>query len=169
MSFYSIKLLGIFLLTMPLYGCLMLFSVKVLRPLFAELEEGQAKYSSYQIDAIKGLEAVKATAAESAFRALMLNEFLGLSRKRFKWSFIVMSYDSAIQTISVLSTALFLWVGAGMVIGGQISVGGFVAFNALGAIACAAVLRMLSVWEELQMMLVLMNRLNDIFEQEPEQ
>ena len=169
MSFYSIKLLGIFLLTMPLYGCLMLFSVKVLRPLFAELEEGQAKYSSYQIDAIKGIEAVKASAAESAFRDLMLNEFLGLSRKRFKWSFIVMSYDSAIQTISVLSTALFLWVGAGMVIGGQISVGGFVAFNALVAMACAAALRMLSVWEELQMMLVLMNRLNDIFEQEPEQ
>src|SRR5262249_42259842 len=103
------------------------------------------------------------------FRDLMLNEFLGLSRKRFRWSFIVLSYDSAVQTISVLSTALFLWVGAGMVIRAQISVGGFVAFNALVAMACAAALRMLRVWDELQMMLVLMNRLNDIFEQEPEQ
>jgi len=169
MGFYSLRLLGMFLLTMPLYAGLMLFSVKVLRPLFAELEEGQGKYSSYQIDAIKGIEAVKAAAAETAFRDLMLNEFLGLSRKRFRWSFIVMSYDSAIQAISVLSTALFLWVGAGMVIQGQISVGGFVAFNALVAMACAAALRILGVWEQLQMMLVLMNRLNDIFEQEPEQ
>ena len=169
MGFYSLRLLGMFLLTMPLYAGLMFFSVKVLRPLFAELEEGQGKYSSYQIDAIKGIEAVKAAAAETAFRDLMLNEFLGLSRKRFRWSFIVMSYDSAIQAISVLSTALFLWVGAGMVIQGQISVGGFVAFNALVAMACAAALRILGVWEQLQMMLVLMNRLNDIFEQEPEQ
>jgi len=169
MGFYSVKLLGLFVVTIPLYIGLMLFSVKVVRPLFAELEEGQAKYSSYQIDAIKGIEAVKAAAAETAFRDLMLNEFLGLSRKRFRWSFIVMSYDSAVQTISVLSTALFLWMGAGMVIRGQISIGGFVAFNALLAMACAAVLRMLTVWEEFQTIVVLVNRLNDIFEQEPEQ
>jgi ATP-binding cassette subfamily B protein len=169
MGLYSAKLLTVFLLTLPLYAALMVFSVKVLRPLFAELEEGQANYSSYQIDAIKGIEAVKAAAAETAFRDLMLNEFLSLSRKRFRWNFIVMSFDSAIQAISVLSTALFLWVGAGMVIEGQISVGGFVAFSALVAMACASTLRLLNVWEELQMMLVLMNRLNDIFEQEPEQ
>jgi HlyB family type I secretion system ABC transporter len=169
MGVYSSKLLGVFMLTMPLYAGLMLFSVKVLRPLFTELEEGQGKYSSYQIDAIKGIEAVKASAAETAFRELMLNEFLRLSRKRFQWNFIVMSYDSIIQILSLLSTALFLWVGATMVVQAQISVGGFVAFNALVAMACAAAVRMLNVWEEFQMMLVLMNRLNDIFENEPEQ
>ncbi|HTL17350.1 MAG TPA: peptidase domain-containing ABC transporter, partial [Patescibacteria group bacterium] len=169
MGVYSFRLLGAFMLTMPLYAGLMFFSVKILRPLFAELEEGQAKYSSYEIDAIKGIEAVKAAAAETSFRELMLNEFLRLSRKRFRWNFIVMSYDSAIQTISLLSTALFLWVGATMVIRNQISVGGFVAFNALVAMACASSVRMLNVWEEFQMMLVLMNRLNDIFENEPEQ
>jgi ATP-binding cassette subfamily B protein len=169
MGLYSWSLLGVFLLTMPFYAGLMFFSVKVLRPLFAELEEGQAKYSSFQIDAIKGIEAVKAAAAENAFRELMLNEFLRLSQKRFKWNFIVMSYDSIIQTISLLSTALFLWVGATMVIHNQISVGGFVAFNALVAMACASAIRMMPVWEEFQMILVLMNRLNDIFEQEPEQ
>ncbi|HTL54230.1 MAG TPA: peptidase domain-containing ABC transporter [Candidatus Limnocylindrales bacterium] len=169
MGVYSLMLLGIFALTMPLYVGLMIFSVKVLRPLFAELEEGQAKYSSYEIDAIKGIEAVKAAAAESSFRELMLNEFLRLSKKRFRWNFIVMSYDSVIQTISLLSTALFLWVGARMVIHAQISVGGFVAFNALVAMVCASAVRMLNVWEEFQMMLVLMNRLNDVFENEPEQ
>ena len=169
MGCYSLDLLGVFALTMPLYAGLMVFSVKVLRPLFAELEEGQAKYSSYEIDAIKGIEAVKAAAAEASFRELMLNEFLRLSRKRFRWNFIVMSYDSAIQTISLLSTALFLWVGAGMVIHSRISVGAFVAFNALVAMACASAVRMLSVWEEFQMIRVLLNRLNDIFDNEPEQ
>jgi len=169
MGCYSLDLLGVFALTMPLYAGSMVFSVKVLRPLFAELEEGQAKYSSYEIDAIKGIEAVKAAAAEASFRELMLNEFLRLSRKRFHWNFIVMSYDSAIQTISLLSTALFLWVGAGMVIHSRISVGAFVAFNALVAMACASAVLMLSVWEEFQMIRVLMNRLNDIFDNEPEQ
>ena len=169
MGLYSLKLLGVFMLTLPLYAGLMFFSVKVLRPLFAELEEGQGKYSSFQIDAIKGIQAVKASAAESAFRELMLNEFLRLSRKRFQWNFIVMSFDSVIQLITLLSAALFLWMGATMVINAQISVGGFVAFNALVAMTCASAVRMLNVWEEFQMILVLMNRLNDIFEHEPEQ
>lgn len=166
---YSIKLSSVFLVVLPLYLGLMYFSVKVLRPLFADLEEGQGKYSSYQIDAIKGIEAVKAAAAETAFRDRMLNEFLQLSKKRFRGNFIVMSYDTMIQTISLLSTAIFLWVGAKMVMSGTISVGAFVAFNALLAMAYGAVLRCLGTWDELQGMVVLMNRLNDIFEQEPEQ
>jgi HlyB family type I secretion system ABC transporter len=169
MALYSVKLSAVFLLTLPFYAALMYFSVKVLRPLFADLEEGQGKYSSHQIDAIKGIEAVKAAAAETAFRDRMLNEFLTLSRKRFRGNFMLMSYDSAIQTISLLSTALFLWVGARMVIQGQISIGGFVAFNALLAMAYGAVLRTLGVWDELQIMIVQLNRLSDIFEQEPEQ
>jgi ATP-binding cassette subfamily B protein len=169
MAVYSLKLFGVFLLSVPLYGGLMLFSVKVLRPLFADLEEGQGKYNSHQIDAIKGIEAVKAASAETMFRDSMLNEFLALSRKRFRGSFIAISYDSAVQTISLLSSALFLWVGAAMVIHGQISVGGFVAFNALMAIAFSAVLRTLGAWDDSQMVAVLLNRMNDIFEHEPEQ
>ena len=43
----------------------MYFSFKVLRPLFASVEESQGKYSSHQIDAIKGIEAVKAASAET--------------------------------------------------------------------------------------------------------
>jgi ATP-binding cassette subfamily B protein len=56
-----------------------------------------------------------------------------------------------------------------MVIAGEMSIGGFVAFNGLLAIAYSSVLRTLGVWDELQMVVVLLNRLNDIFEQEPEQ
>src|SRR5207302_9927629 len=97
MAIYSPLLMFAFLATTPLYAGLMFFSVKVLRPLFAGVEESQGKYSSHQIDAIKGIEAVKAAAAESAFRGTMLNEFLSVSKKMFRASFIVMSYDSVLQ------------------------------------------------------------------------
>ena len=98
MVLYSPLLTFAFLATMPLYGGLMYFSRKVLRPLFAGVEESQGKYSSHQIDAIKGIEAVKAAAAENVFRDMMLNEFLAVSKKIFRSSFIVMSYDSVLQT-----------------------------------------------------------------------
>jgi ATP-binding cassette subfamily B protein len=169
MAVYSPLLMLAFLATTPLYAGLMFFSVKVLRPLFANVEESQGKYSSHQIDAIKGIEAVKAASAESAFRDTMLNEFLSVSKKLFRASFIVMSYDSMLQTIGMISTALFLWVGATQVINGHLSVGGFVAFSSLTAMAYAGILRTLGVWDSMQFASVLLNRLNDIFEQEPEQ
>ena len=53
MALYSAWLTLAFLATVPLYAGLMYFSLKVLRPLFAEVEESQGKYSSHQIDAIK--------------------------------------------------------------------------------------------------------------------
>jgi ATP-binding cassette subfamily B protein len=169
MGIYSPFLMLAFMATTPLYAGLMIFSVKVLRPLFAGVEESQGKYSSHQIDAIKGIEAVKAASAESAFRDAMLNEFLSVSKQMFKANFIVMSYDSVLQSIGLLSTAIFLWVGATQVINGQLSVGGFVAFSSLIAMAYSGILRTLGVWENMQFATVLLNRLNDIFEQEPEQ
>src|SRR4030095_286799 len=169
MTIYSPTLTLAFLATTPLYAGLMYFSRKVLRPLFAEVEESQGKYSSHQIDAIKGIEAVKAAAAANVFRDIMLNEFLAVSRKIFRSRFIVMSYDSVLQTVGMLSTAIFLWIGANQVMSGHLTIGGFVAFSSLTAMAYGGVMRTLGVWDNMQFTTVLLNRLNDIFEQEPEQ
>src|SRR5207244_11495203 len=84
MAMYSPLLTLAFLATTPIYVGLMIFSVKVLRPLYHGVEESQGKYSSHQIDAIKGIEAVKAASAANTFRDAMLNEFLSVSQKLFK-------------------------------------------------------------------------------------
>ena len=36
-----------------------------------------------------------------------------------------MSYDSVLQTIGVLSTTIFLWIGANQVMSGHLTIGGF--------------------------------------------
>ena len=46
----------------------MRYSHKRLRPVFDGLEEGFARYHSRQIDAIKGIEAVKVMGAEPGLR-----------------------------------------------------------------------------------------------------
>ena len=169
MVVYNLTLALVFLSTLPLYAGLMWWSSKVLRPLFADIEESQGKYSSHQIDAIKGIEAVKAASAELAFRDTMLNEFLGVSRKMFHSNFILMSYEGVLETIGLLSTMLFLWFGANQVIAGAITVGGFVAFSSLTAMAYGSILRALGLWDQWQFISVLLSRLNDIFEPDPEQ
>jgi ATP-binding cassette subfamily B protein len=169
MAVYSLKLASVFFVTVPFYAGLMVFSVRFLRPLFADIEESWGRYSSHQIDAIKGIEAVKAASAEQTFRDAMLHEFLRVSNKMFRSSFVVMSYESMVQVVGMMATALFLWVGARMVVSGEITVGVFVAFASLSAMAFAAVLRTLGIWDEFQLASVMLGRLDDIFEQEPEQ
>jgi ATP-binding cassette subfamily B protein len=166
---YSPRLGLVFLATAPVYGVLMRVSARVLRPLFDRLEEAFGKYRSYQIDAIKGIESVKALGGEDAFRALMLAQFQGVAQRLFRSDFTALSYEGAIQAVTFLSVGLFLWVGAHQVMAGQLTIGGLVAFNSLVALANAPIVTLLGLWDNLQRSAVLVNRLSDVFESEPEQ
>jgi HlyB family type I secretion system ABC transporter len=169
MLVYSPLLTLTFLSTVPLFALLMRYSSTWLFPLYSELEESHGKYQSFQIDAIKGIETVKSLGAESSFRDLMLGQFNSVARKRFKADFTLMSYNGAIYTVTLMSVVLFLLVGAHQVMNGQMSIGGLVAFNSLVALANAPLLTLLTLWDNLQQATVYLNRLDDIFQQEPEQ
>jgi ATP-binding cassette subfamily B protein len=169
MAIYSPKLMLVFLATVPLYGALMYYSARFLRPLLDKLEDAYGKYHSHQIDAIKGIETVKSMAAEGTFRELMLGQFNAVSRRRFNADFTMMSYDGVVQMVTFLSVVLFLFVGARLVMDGQLTIGGLVAFNSLVALANAPIVNLLSTWDGLQVAQLLLNRLNDVFEPEPEQ
>ena len=166
---YSPRLAFVFLATVPLYALLMLASVKWLRPNVQRLEEAYSRYHSYQIDAIKGVETVKALGGETSFRTLMLEQFQGVARRMFRADFTAMSYEGAIDAVTFLGLGLFLWAGAHEVMGGRLTIGSLVAFNSLVALATAPVRALLALWDSLQRATVLLERLNDVFEHEPEQ
>jgi ATP-binding cassette subfamily B protein len=64
---------------------------------------------------------------------------------------------------------LFLWFGALQVMQGHMTIGALVAFNALVALANSAIGILLPLWDSVQVASVLLNRLEDVYEQEPEQ
>jgi ATP-binding cassette subfamily B protein len=169
MFVYDWLLALVFLAMAPAYAWLMRFSRKRLRPMFDSLEEAFGRYNAHQIDAIKGIETVKAVGAEQAFRTRMLDQFTSLAQRLFRADFTIMSYEAATQIVSFASLIIFLFVGALRVLDGAMTVGELVAFNALVLLANGPILRLLSIWDELQYGQVLLNRLNDIVDQEPEQ
>ncbi|MEP6574308.1 MAG: peptidase domain-containing ABC transporter, partial [Gemmatimonadota bacterium] len=169
MAVYSPTLTLVFLSTTPLLVLLMRYSSQYLFPLYGELEESHGKYQSFQIDAIKGIETVKSLGAEFAFRDLMLNQFNRVAQKRFRADFMVMTYNGTIYAVTLLSVVLFLLVGAHQVMNGRMSIGALVAFNSLVALANAPLLTLLHLWDNLQQATVFLNRLDDIFQQVPEQ
>jgi ABC-type bacteriocin/lantibiotic exporter with double-glycine peptidase domain/CRP-like cAMP-binding protein len=169
MFYYSWILALVYVALAPAYALFMRFSSVRLRPMFDSLEESFGKYESQQIDAIRGIETVKALAAEEGFRKAMLDRFSGVADRIFRAEFLVMSYEGTIQLVSFLSLALFLFVGGLLVIDGQLTIGEFVAFNALLALGNGPVLVLLALWDELQYGRVLLDRLSDVIEHEPEQ
>ena len=169
MFVYSWTLGLAFIATLPLYALLMRYSATRLRPVYDNLEDAYGKYQSAQIDAIRGMETVKALAAERQFRGAMLEQFRGLADRVFRAQFLVMIYDAGLQLVSLVTLALFLIVGALQVIYGDLSIGRFVAFNTLVALANAPVLMLLVLWDQLQLARVQLGRLDDVLEHEPEQ
>jgi ATP-binding cassette subfamily B protein len=166
---YSPVLSALFLAAAPLYGFLMFYSSRRLRPTFEDLEEASSRYRSYQLDAIKCIETVKTMGAEGPFRELMLGEFLRVGDKRFNADLTVLLYEGVVAAVSFLSSIVFLWAGALQVLHGRLTIGGLVAFNSLLALANQPILLLLGLWDNAQLAAVLVNRLNDVFAEEPEQ
>ena len=169
MFVYSWTLALVYLATIPLYAALMRFSATRLRPMYDNLEEAFGKYQSAQIDAIRGIETVKAAAAEAPFRSLMLRQFQSLADRVFRAEFLAMAYQGGLQLVTFVSLALFLVVGALEVVHGRLTLGQFVSFNALIALANAPVILLLALWDRLQLARVLLGRLDDVLDHEPEQ
>ena len=80
-----------------------------------------------------------------------------------------MSYEGAIDAVTFLGLGLFLWAATYQVLDGQLSIGGLVAFNSLVALSTAPIRNLLLLWDNLQRCDVLLNRLDDVFQHEPEQ
>jgi ABC-type bacteriocin/lantibiotic exporter with double-glycine peptidase domain len=169
MLYYSRLLTLVFFALAPAYAWLMWIASKRLRPIFESLEESFGQYFSRQIDAIKGIEAVKAMSAEDRLRRQLQGEFDALSRRLFHADFTAMTYDGAVQLLTFVSLASFLWAGSAQVLAGDLTIGALVSFNALVALASAPILVLLSLWDQVQLNVVLLNRLGDVFEEEPEQ
>ena len=169
MFVFSWRLALIYLVTaLPLYWALMRYSQTRLRPTYEGLEECWGKYQSRQIDSIRGIETVKAMGAEKSLRRILLDQFDDLSGKVYKADRTAMLYNGAVQLVSFLSLALFLWLGALQVVHNQMTIGELISFNALVLLSNQPIMNLVMTWDVVQRSVVLLDRLNDILEQQPE-
>jgi ATP-binding cassette subfamily B protein len=81
----------------------------------------------------------------------------------------VLGYQGAVQSVTFLTSVLILFFGAHEVMNGSMTIGAFVAFSALAALAQEPVRTALGLWDEHQRSRVLLERLSDIVDSEPEQ
>lgn len=159
----------IFMAAVPLYVMLMRFAVRRMRPLADNLEDAFSTYHSLQVDAVKGIETVKALGGEDALRQSMVREYGLLSDRQVKADMASMAYDGAVQAITFISLVAFVWFGSLRVLDGSLTIGGLVSFSTLVVLVNTPIMTLLGLWDDVQSSSVLLSRLSDIFEEEPEQ
>ena len=169
MFFISRVLALTYLAGLPLVVLLMRYAGRRIRPAIDTLEEAFGRYSSRQIDALRGIESVKALGAEEALRRQLVTEFSTLSQRLYRADVLTMLYDAAIQLLMFMFLGVFFWVGALQVLEGNLTIGGLVSFSALVALANGPVGLLLTTWDQAQQASVLVDRLGDVFAQEAEQ
>ncbi|MHB8691449.1 MAG: peptidase domain-containing ABC transporter [Solirubrobacteraceae bacterium] len=169
MAVYSWVVALLFLAVLPVYGLLMRYSARRLKPAFDSLEEAFGRYQGKQLDSIRGIEVVKVSGAEEGFRQNLLREFEGLQERLYHRDVTLLVYDGLVSLATLGMVALFLWVGALLVDSGQLTIGGLVAVNTLVLTANAPLRILLALWDQLQYVSVLLGRLQDVHQQAPEQ
>ena len=159
----------LFLVTAPVYALAMRYASTRLRPLYAGVEHSFGRYASDQIDLLKGIETVKSTGTETALRNRLQRAFADLTGRTVDSYRTIAAYGSAVQLISLVLYGVFVTVGALQVKSGGLSVGGFVAFTVLVLMVTGPLVTLLNIWDDVQVSTVLLNRIADVLDHEPEQ
>ena len=169
MAFLSPALTLLWLATVPIYILLIRSGVRKVRPAYQAEEEGLARYRSRQLDAIHGMETVKSAGMEEGLRRRMLRDFEEVAQRVAHADLAAISYGGTTSFVTFLLLVLFLFFGALEVMAGNLSVGALVGFNSLVLLSSGPIIWLLGMWDQCQLMTVVLGRLRDILDREPEQ
>jgi ATP-binding cassette, subfamily B, bacterial HlyB/CyaB len=162
MLFYSVPLTLIVLVSLPLYFGLSLAVVPVLRRRLDEKFARGAENQSMLVEAVTGIQTVKASALEPAFGRRWDNQLAAYVSASFKTQNLASWAHEGVNLIGKLVNAATLWYGAHLVMENQLTVGQFVAFNMFAQRVAQPIMRMAQLWTDFQQTGISMARLGDI-------
>ncbi|WP_066425967.1 peptidase domain-containing ABC transporter [Anabaena sp. 4-3] len=169
MWWYSWKMALLALVIVPPFAALALIATPFLQKTSREIFNAIANESSYLIEALTGIRTVKATAVEQTVRW----HWEDLLNKEVKTNFAGQVINNRLQIFSnaiqgLITTAL-LWFGAYLVIHDQLTIGQLVAFNMLMNNIVTPFQRLTVLWNQLQEVIIAVERINDVLDAEPEE
>ena len=162
MYLYSPTLTYVVLGAIPFYILLAFFITPILRARLHEKFNRGAENQAFLVESVNGIETIKASAVEPQSQRRweeQLSEYVRASFKSTNLGNITSQTASFINKVTIL---LILWIGARLVINGELSVGQLVAFNMLAARVSSPILRLVQLWQDFQQAGISVQRLGDI-------
>ena len=168
MFYYNAKLTLVALAVIPLFAILTIVATPVLRNWLNETFNRSADSQSFLVETVTGIHAVKAHAAERTARDRWEGLFARYIRTGFRASTTSNISNNIGTFLTSFSSLLILWFGAKLVIEHKLTVGQLVAFQMLSGRVTGPLLRLVQLWQNLQQVLLSVDRIGDILNVAPE-
>ncbi|WP_414753716.1 type I secretion system permease/ATPase [Anabaena sp. CCY 9910] len=168
MFYYNIPLTFVALAVLPLFATLTIVATPILRNWLNETFNRSADSQSFLVETVTGIHSVKAHAAESVARDRWEGLFARFVRTGFKASTTSNISSNIGDFLTNFSSLLILWFGAKLVIDQKLTIGQLVAFQMLSGRVTGPLLRLVQLWQNLQQVLLSVDRIGDILNVAPE-
>ncbi len=168
MLFYSTKLTLVTLASIPILVLISALVTPVLKSRLDEKFNCGAESQSYLVEAVTGVQTIKSFAIEPTAQKKWERLLANYTKAGFKTSILSGNAGAAAQLVQKIFDLAILWLGARLVIDGQLTVGQLVAFRMLAGRVSSPVLRLVQMWQDFQQASISVQRLGDIFNSKPE-
>jgi len=168
MFYYSWRLTLLVLALIPPIAILTLVATPWLRRVSREIFNEVVAQNSLLVEMLTGVATIKAAAAERDVRWRWEDRFTSALNAQFRGQNLGNGLQATGGLINTLGSTALLWYGATLVIQDQLSIGQFVAFTMMFGSVINPVLSVVNLWDELQEVLISVERLNDVFSSPPE-
>jgi len=168
MLYYNWRLTMLVLLLIPPILLLTLAATPMLRQISREVFKETTDQSSVLVEMITGINTIKAVASEREIRWRWEDHLTRQMNTQFRGQKLGIKLQALSGLINTIGSTALLWYGATLVIQDQLTIGQFVAFNMMMGYVISPVIALANLWDELQDVLISVERLDDVFEASPE-
>jgi ATP-binding cassette, subfamily B, bacterial HlyB/CyaB len=168
MLYYNWRLTLLVLLLIPPILLLTLGATPMLRQISREVFKETTDQNSVLVEMMTGINTIKSVASEQELRWRWEDHLTRQMNTQFRGQKLGIKLQAMSGLINAVGSTAMLWYGATLVIQNQLTIGQFVAFNMMMGYVISPVVALANLWDELQDVLISVERLDDVFESRPE-
>ena len=164
MIIYSSILTLIALIVLPIQICLTLLGAPIFRRQYRQSAEANAKTQSHLVEILGGIQTVKSQNIEMVSRWKWQDLYSQFVRKTFEKTISITALSQTSNVLQKISQLLVLWFGTTMVLDGKLTLGQLIAFRIISGYVTQPLLRLSSIWQNIQELKVSFERLADVID-----
>ena len=168
MLFYSWSLSLVALAVVPIQVALTLLGAPLFRRQYRKAAEENAKTQSHLVEVLSGIQTVKAQNVEMVSRWKWQDIYSRYIASTFEKTVTGTALNETSQVLQKLSQLLVLWVGAVLVLKGDLTLGQLIAFRIISGYVTQPLLRLSGIWQNIQEIRVSFERLADVLDTKQE-
>ena len=164
MCIYSIKLTICSLLVVPFFMALVVIFSPISKRYILNQAIARAKVNSHLVEGISGIESIKSQGLEFVTESKWENFYQKQIDASFKYSISTSIAGSINNFLQQISGLIIIWIGAFLVVNGELTIGELIAFRILSSFVISPILRITSLWQSFQETIISLERLSDILD-----